>query len=73
MIEEFRGMGYLYLQIGNIIIYGGPWETVPELPFEKKGAHSSDSTLLVCRLRTRDLLLMTPHSQTSSHQQGDDC
>lgn len=37
MIEKFRGMGYLYLQIGNIITYGGPWGTVPELLFEKRG------------------------------------
>jgi hypothetical protein len=28
MIEEFQGMGYLYLQIGNIITYGGPWGAV---------------------------------------------
>jgi len=37
MIEEFRGMGYLHLQIGSNITYSGPWGTIPELLFEKKG------------------------------------
>jgi hypothetical protein len=45
---------------------------VPELLFEKKGLIPAIQQLLVCHLGTRDLLLMTPHSQTSSHQQGGD-
>jgi hypothetical protein len=30
MVEEFRGMGYLDLQIGNVIIYGGSYNTRTE-------------------------------------------
>jgi hypothetical protein len=56
----------------NNITYGGPWGRVPELLFEKKGLIPAIQQLLVCHLGTRDLLLMTPHSQTSSHQQGGD-
>jgi hypothetical protein len=65
-------MNKLKLILGNNITHGGPWGTVPELSFEKKGLIPTIQRLLVCHLGTRDLLLITPRGQTSSHQQGDD-
>jgi hypothetical protein len=40
-------MGYRYLQKGNIITDGGPWETVSELLFEKKELIPALQQLLV--------------------------
>jgi len=47
-------MGKIFLDYqleGNIITYGGPWWTVPELMFEKKQLIPSIQQLLVCHSR----------------------
>jgi len=43
--------GYLKLTSGNIITYGGPWGTVPELLFEKKGLICKVQQLIYSRLK----------------------
>jgi hypothetical protein len=41
------------LTTGNNITYGGPWGTVPELLFEKKGLIPALQRLIVSYLRSR--------------------